>query len=253
VLVVLGLPWILWAWRLRAADYWRDRQFGAVRLLAACWLLVIVGFFSLPQSKLVGYILPAVPPLSLLIADAGLPFLRATRLGQRLWRASAGLALAVCVGAIAALSLRQGHSHQDLAATLAARRSAGEPIVFVDEYFWDLQFYARLRQPVQVVADWDRPEVGLHDNWRKELFDAGKFASRAAAASLITPQQLPIWLCRAGSSWIVTPADATAERFAFLGAAEVVQRNPRALLWHVDARSPAAAAALACAARAYGG
>ena len=39
------------------------------RLFACCWLLVPVVFFSLSQSKLPGYILPAVPAGAVLLAD----------------------------------------------------------------------------------------------------------------------------------------------------------------------------------------
>ena len=39
------------------------------RIFAACWLLVPVVFFSISQSKLPGYILPAIPAAGLLLAD----------------------------------------------------------------------------------------------------------------------------------------------------------------------------------------
>ena len=38
-------------------------------LFACCWLVVPVGFFSLSQSKLPGYILPAIPAGAVLLAD----------------------------------------------------------------------------------------------------------------------------------------------------------------------------------------
>jgi 4-amino-4-deoxy-L-arabinose transferase-like glycosyltransferase len=43
-----------------------DFQFG---IFAACWLIVPVLFFSISQSKLPGYILPAIPAAGLLLAD----------------------------------------------------------------------------------------------------------------------------------------------------------------------------------------
>jgi len=48
----------------RSADF--ELQF---RVFACCWLVVPVVFFSLSQSKLPGYILPAVPAGALLLAD----------------------------------------------------------------------------------------------------------------------------------------------------------------------------------------
>jgi 4-amino-4-deoxy-L-arabinose transferase-like glycosyltransferase len=57
--------------------WWKDRksvssqpdlnlQFG---LFACCWLIVPIAFFSISQSKLPGYILPAIPAGAVLLAD----------------------------------------------------------------------------------------------------------------------------------------------------------------------------------------
>jgi 4-amino-4-deoxy-L-arabinose transferase-like glycosyltransferase len=59
-----------WWWaRRRPADGTGpdfENQFG---VFACCWLIMPVVFFSVSQSKLPGYILPAVPPGALLLAD----------------------------------------------------------------------------------------------------------------------------------------------------------------------------------------
>jgi len=57
-----------WGKRSRADGTGRDfeNQFG---VFACCWLIVPVVFFSVSQSKLPGYILPAVPAGALLLAD----------------------------------------------------------------------------------------------------------------------------------------------------------------------------------------
>ncbi len=49
-----------------AADRDSENQFG---VFACCWLIVPVLFFSISQSKLPGYILPAIPAGALLLAD----------------------------------------------------------------------------------------------------------------------------------------------------------------------------------------
>jgi 4-amino-4-deoxy-L-arabinose transferase-like glycosyltransferase len=61
------LPWIaqtpaalLQAWRER------NREFSSGWLLA-CWFAVIMGFFSVSQSKLPGYIIPIFPALAMLV------------------------------------------------------------------------------------------------------------------------------------------------------------------------------------------
>ena len=61
--LVLGLPWTPWLLALRGRTPAVDATHASIRVLMGVWVLVVVGFFSLPQSKLIGYVLPAVPPL----------------------------------------------------------------------------------------------------------------------------------------------------------------------------------------------
>jgi 4-amino-4-deoxy-L-arabinose transferase-like glycosyltransferase len=77
VILLALVPWIvfviaafvestrLW-WRERGADVDLELQF---RILLSSWLIVPVAFFSFSQSKLPGYILPAVPAGAILLAD----------------------------------------------------------------------------------------------------------------------------------------------------------------------------------------
>lgn len=83
VLVVLALPWTIF---LGAAFYsarrWRWRgslPIDRLRVFAFCWVLVPVGFFSLSESKLSAYILPALPGVALLAGERISCFLRAER------------------------------------------------------------------------------------------------------------------------------------------------------------------------------
>jgi 4-amino-4-deoxy-L-arabinose transferase-like glycosyltransferase len=74
------VPWtvFVFAGAARAARHWwsirnygrNDHNIPRNRLatVAACWLIVPVAFFSLSQSKLPGYILPAIPAGGLLLA-----------------------------------------------------------------------------------------------------------------------------------------------------------------------------------------
>jgi 4-amino-4-deoxy-L-arabinose transferase-like glycosyltransferase len=57
-----------WAERrlARTPESDREHQFG---VFACCWLILPVLFFSISQSKLPGYILPAIPGGALLLAD----------------------------------------------------------------------------------------------------------------------------------------------------------------------------------------
>jgi 4-amino-4-deoxy-L-arabinose transferase-like glycosyltransferase len=53
-------------WKSVSAEPDLELQFG---LFACCWLIVPIAFFSLSQSKLPGYILPAIPAGAVLLAD----------------------------------------------------------------------------------------------------------------------------------------------------------------------------------------
>jgi 4-amino-4-deoxy-L-arabinose transferase-like glycosyltransferase len=73
-ILLLGLlPWTVLlggvaadAWRV-----WRERSYASSPgLFIACWSIFPVVFFSFSQSKLPGYILPAFPPLALLLAHS---------------------------------------------------------------------------------------------------------------------------------------------------------------------------------------
>ena len=67
-LLLLGfLPWIAQT-PGALAQAWRERnrEFSSGWLLA-CWFAVIMGFFSISQSKLPGYIIPVFPALAILV------------------------------------------------------------------------------------------------------------------------------------------------------------------------------------------
>jgi hypothetical protein len=117
------------------------------------WLAVIVVFFSLPRSKLVGYVLPALPPLAYLIAqrvlagrvaEALLPKVRAHRAGIR--RRVRGLR-----GGVAMYAVPPG-TRLRLPAGQAG--GAGDQVLMLDSYFYEIPFYWNLRQPVLVSDDW---------------------------------------------------------------------------------------------------
>ena len=68
VIVGLALPWSLWGGGILRKTFWTGPT-RELRLLAAIWAVVILAFFSLPASKLVGYVLPTLPPLAFLLAE----------------------------------------------------------------------------------------------------------------------------------------------------------------------------------------
>ncbi len=273
-LLALSLPWLPWLARpLRQAlrrTPQRERmdeepsdtraEIGAIRLLLVLWVAIVVLFFSLPSSKLLGYVLPAVPPLALLMADGYLMAIRARPLrARRLWQAGAAISLLVNLGAVTAAALHASASTKEFGALLLERRHAGEPLLMLQNYFFDLPFYARTSSPIEVVDDWASAEVARHDNWRKELADAGRFAPQRAAASLIEPAAFAARLCAVPVSWVIAPShpDARLARLVpLLTGAQVVLSGHHATLWRIERAQlvgGAAATALRCAETPSGG
>ena len=221
ILPALTLPWSLWlpaavrkAWRERAGLH--DAQLA----LWAWWLLVVVGFFSLPSSKLVGYVLPALAPWCLLLSFA------VTRFGVAA-RGTAAAAAMLCLSVVlllaspaltAALKIKLPASSKAVAAVLAAQFAPGDRVVFVDEMFYDLPFYAGLKQPAIVASDWADPALPKRDNWRKELFDAARFDPARGRELLWPIDRLNELTCHAGATWFVLKP-ATRPRMALVPTA----------------------------------
>jgi len=187
---------------------------------------VVVGFFSLPKSKLIGYVLPAVPPLAALIAEA------VQRPDPRWWRASAILAVLLCLGGVSAVAVAPLPSTRALAQALRAQRQPGEPVIFAGAYFYDLPFYAHLDRPVAVLEDWHDPAIGQHDNWRKELLDAAGFAADGGEPVLADASRLDPGPCAGTSTWIVATA-AAAARYGLAARALPIASSGDASLWRV--------------------
>ncbi len=245
VLALLCLPWVLWLHRAVRPSYLRDRWFGDVRLLMWIWLAVIVGFFTLPSSKLIGYVLPAVPPLAFLIADGALSLGLDSRRARRLWWGSAALAVIIGLSAVIGLSLHYPKSMREVGHALQAQHRAGEPVIFIRRYYFDLPFYAGLRERAIVVDDWSDPEVRQGDSWRKELVDAGEFVPEVSRKTLLEPPALVGQLCAHRISWVVA-SEGEATKFPFLAQAQKITTARDGTLWKVDLTQSALVSALHC-------
>jgi len=224
---LLTLPWSAWlpATVKRAAG-----GYNATGALYVWWLVAVIGFFSIPSSKLVGYALPALAPWCALL---GLAIANSRR---RLWPWVMGAAAVACVAIVGIVAWKAPQSSQALGHALATQIAPADTVVMVDEYYYDVPFYARLAKPVMIASDWADPELPKRDNWRKEVFDAARF-DPALGRTLLQPlDRLAALSCGASVVWFIVPKDAAARVSALSGATRNFV-DQRADLWRVPGRS----------------
>ena len=73
ILLLAFAPWTLalvWSGLFGALRAWTQRRPSDTTLFAFCWAIFCLVFFSISKSKLPGYILPAIPPIGLLLSRA---------------------------------------------------------------------------------------------------------------------------------------------------------------------------------------
>jgi hypothetical protein len=224
---LLTLPWSAWlpATVKRAAG-----GYNATGGLYVWWAAAVIGFFSIPSSKLVGYALPALAPWCALL---GLAIANSPR---RIWPWVMGAAAVACVAIVGVVAWKAPQSSRALAHALAAQLAPDDRVVMVDEYYYDVPFYARLAKPVVIASNWTDPELPKRDNWRKEVFDAARFDPELGRTVLQPLDRLDALSCGASVVWFIVPKDASA-RVAALGGATRAFVDQRAELWRVPGRA----------------
>ena len=221
----LVLPQVL-TW-LRRRSLPGPQGLGPWVSLAWIWLVAIIGFFSVPHSKLIGYALPVMPPLAFL---AALGFEQTLAHRPHAGRYFGGLlvvALLVACGvewAAARYTERRGSA--DVASALACQMSPGDTVLAAGDFPYDLPFVARLPQAMVVIQDWalQRREAG--DNWRRELFEGADFDRQAG--QVLQGQDTLAQASRLPGQWLVAPRGFEVKNFDLVleGRAWVLYRSP---------------------------
>jgi 4-amino-4-deoxy-L-arabinose transferase-like glycosyltransferase len=126
------------------------------------WALVVLIFFSIPNSKLVGYILPIFAPLAILTAMAIVQTGLQKKVFKTIVLVMVALAL-ITAYALQYMPSKNMHSVRSLVRALPTNRPPLS-IVSYHTYFQDLPLYSQ--QTVRVVYHWSK----IHgDNWSSEL------------------------------------------------------------------------------------
>jgi 4-amino-4-deoxy-L-arabinose transferase-like glycosyltransferase len=207
-LALLLFPWVFFAFQQLRPP--RPEATGQAPLISSawwslCWIWVgaIIVFFSIPNSKLVGYVLPVVPAVALLAA-LGWQHTMAHRL------VAAKVFVALCVLAIGiAVSLNtlvddvtRDSRAQDVAQVLACEARPSDTLyVAGGSYPYDLPFYLQVAKPLIVIQDWSQERKKAGDGWQRELFEGAEFDARSATV-LQSPEALTQAAEKAGN-WLV--------------------------------------------------
>jgi len=233
VLPLLTLPWSA-GLLLHAKRIWRRQNSAKSRQwtsLMLWWLLVVMVFFSIPASKLAGYIMPALLPWCALISGA-IPTGRA-----RNWLLA--LASALCLGSIVCLAWQAPKSNRDIALELRQQLRFNDLVVFIDDSFNDVAFEARLDEPPTVASAWQDAALLAHDGWRKELADTSRFDANSASRLMIPTSELTGLVCRGRRVWLVESNGDGLSAQSVPGAARVML-GKHASLWLANPRDCAA-------------
>jgi 4-amino-4-deoxy-L-arabinose transferase-like glycosyltransferase len=240
VLAVMVLPWTLWLGGVFRKAFWAERSSDAyaVRLLMAIWLALVLVFFSIPASKLVGYVLPTLAPIAVLVAEvivAGLAG-RDMHSTRRSYRACLAAAMLLCTLMTVLTAIYARPNAMPLGRSARSDFKPGDQVVMLHAYAYDLPMALRDPQPAWVVDNWNNPEIPVRDNWRKELYDAGQFRPDVMKQTLISSQELRTRLCAATPDrtfWFWgTPEDDQNAYPALRGVAPYAVSGKRAL-WRI--------------------
>jgi hypothetical protein len=172
--------------------------------LSLCWIWagVIIAFFSIPHSKLIGYVLPVMPALALLAALGWQRSMAQRRHAGRIFAGLCALNIGIALLIVTQVGpITRDSRAQDIAPVLACAIGPDDTVYVSGAYPYDLPFYAQARKPMVVIENWPvlRKEAG--DNWQRELFEGADFDAQAARVL-----QLPSELDRAGvraGNWFV--------------------------------------------------
>ena len=185
---VLLFPWVFFALnqlRRKAKEGASDPALIAKEWWSLCWIwaVAIIVFFSIPNSKLVGYVLPVMPALALL---ASLGWQRVMAQRARANQIFAALCVVNIVGALILMMqvgevTRTGRA-KDVAQALACAAQPSDTVYVSGAFPYDLPFYAQLTKPMVVLADWPLLRQQAGDGWQRELFEGADFDAQAAQA-----------------------------------------------------------------------
>lgn len=213
---LLMFPWVIFALnqvRRQVASISAELAPLSKEWWSLCWIWVvaIVIFFSIPHSKLLGYVLPVMPPLALLSALGWQRAMAQRPSSGKIFAALCLLNIGIALGisATAGHVTRSGRS-QDLAQALACAAQPSDTVYVSGAFPYDLPFYAQTRKPLVVLEDWAALRQQTGDGWQRELFEGADFDAQAARV-LQSPEVLTDTGAAPGNWLVVRDGDKVAD------------------------------------------
>lgn len=255
VIMLACMPWTAMAgvaryqqWRAASSPAWpvpptqqlRLPSLRSVDRLMLVWLGVVLVFFSLPQSKIVGYVLPALPPLAYGIArqlgcgsNAIDPTVVQAPRGLVARTVAAGVVCAGLALALGSVAVPADNRWQLLA---GLQVQPTDRLVMLRHMYYELPFYLQTARPALVVDDWAAAQKSTKDNWRKELTDAAAMDPQQAQQLLLSPAQLHAYALAPGERlWVVGDSASAAALWPALAHQAPVRRVGATTVWLLDA------------------
>ncbi len=165
------LPWsvfLIQALRQQIKLVFKNRQHHASLVFLLVWSMIVFVFFSIPKSKTIGYILPLLPALALLVGNY---LSNRWEKSYKIPKLFSYLTL-ISIVFLLILQLSAGYINQKtikpLALQLKSIATKQDEIVTFYRYYQDLPIY--LERRITIVADWQAPDIVHNDNWVRELW-----------------------------------------------------------------------------------
>lgn len=238
---LLGIYMLFRLWRARQEVMPGSDQPSAHKSLdryMGVWLLAVLAFFSIPSSKIVGYVLPALPPLAYLIARLWQTTLAGS--GPNVLRLKPKLAITIGVASALCAALSIGFGTKGVPQKARWDRLTALPVqpddrvMMLGQLYYGAPFYMHTDQVPWVVDDWRATKAPKSDNWRKELLDAAEFSPNTARQLLLEKQDANHVLCTAKHRvWVIgEPESAKQMTSSLSGTKPMLELGSRAVwLW----------------------
>jgi 4-amino-4-deoxy-L-arabinose transferase-like glycosyltransferase len=219
-LIVLFFPWVFFSFTglykkthqtkpSRGESDPIENQTFSPTVISLCWIWVIaiIGFFSFPSAKIIGYALPVMPPLALLAAVGWQHTLGEIKREKQYFIALCLFNIAVACAITVFIALdTQKKSAIEVSKTYTCLAKSSDQLYVYNAYPYDLPFVLNTSKPTIVIQDWDTLRRIQSDNWHSELIDAASFDADSAKI-LQTPAQLDLASSQQGN-WLLTKVES---------------------------------------------